>query len=183
MGIKFRSYKLKLFVDMESKGYMNKEELLPIVDKWLQRQQLADDVEFLKKKGGMDWLMEGLQTDVENGINPNSINLRRELYGTGIIDVVPPKGICELFIEALKDLTLIILIIAAFLSIAISMATEEDHREIAWIEGFAILCAVCISAFVQAINDHQKEKQFQALNAKAEQNKTVNVIRNGESND
>lgn len=40
----------------------------------------------------MDWLMEGLQTDVENGINPNSINLRRELYGTGIIDVVPPKG-------------------------------------------------------------------------------------------
>jgi len=53
------------------------------------------------------------------------------------------------------------LIVAAFLSIAISMATEEDHREIAWIEGFAILCAVFISAFVQAVNDHQKEKQFQ----------------------
>lgn len=165
---------------MESKGYMNKEELLPIVDKWLQRQQLADDVEFLKKKGGMDWLMEGLQTDVENGIDPNSINTRRELYGTGVMEVDPPKGICELFIEALKDLTLIVLIVAAFLSIAISMATEEDHREIAWIEGFAILCAVCISAFVQAINDHQKEKQFQALNAEAEANKTVNVIRNGE---
>lgn len=60
------------------------------------------------------------------------------------------------------------------------MATEEDHREIAWIEGFAILCAVFISAFVQAVNDHQKEKQFQELNAEAEANKKVNVIRNGE---
>jgi magnesium-transporting ATPase (P-type) len=83
----------------------------------------------------------------------------------------------ELFWEALKDLTLIILICAAFLSIAISMATEEDHRAIAWIEGFAILCAVFISAFVQAINDYQKEKQFQALNEEAEANKKVNVIR------
>jgi len=41
------------------------------------------------------------------------------------------------------------------------MATEEEHRDIAWIEGFAILCAVFISAFVQAVNDYQKEKQFQ----------------------
>jgi magnesium-transporting ATPase (P-type) len=83
----------------------------------------------------------------------------------------------ELFWEALQDLTLIILIFAAFLSIAISMATEEEHRAIAWIEGFAILCAVFISAFVQAVNDYQKEKQFQALNEEAESNKKVNVIR------
>lgn len=60
------------------------------------------------------------------------------------------------------------------------MATEEDHREIAWIEGVAILGAVVISALVQAINDHQKEKQFQELNEEAEANKKVNVIRNGE---
>lgn len=38
---------------MDNQGYMPKEDQLPIVDKWLQRQQLADDVEFLKEKGGI----------------------------------------------------------------------------------------------------------------------------------
>jgi len=61
------------------------------------------------------------------------------------------------------------------------MATEPDHRATAWIEGVAILLAVFISAFVQAVNDHQKEKQFQALNEEAEANKRVNVWRNGEN--
>ena len=36
------------------------------------------------------------------------------------------------------------------------MAVEEK-KSIAWIEGFAILVAVVISAGVQAVNDYQKE--------------------------
>jgi len=39
------------------------------------------------------------------------------------------------------------------------MATsDKDHRGIAWIEGFAILCAVAVSAFVTSINNYTKEK-------------------------
>ena len=38
-----------------------------------------------------------------------------------------------------------------------------------------------ISAGVQAVNDYEKEKQFQELNKEAEANKKVNIIRNGET--
>ena len=34
---------------------------------------------------------------------------------------------------------------------------------------------------MQAVNDYEKEKQFQELNKEAEANKKVNVIRNGET--
>lgn len=67
---------------------------------------------------------------------------------------------------------------AAVVSIIINMIVEE-HIYLAWIEGFAILCAVFLSAGVQSIQDAQKEKQFADLNKIAEQGKHSNVIRDG----
>jgi len=85
----------------------------------------------------------------------------------------------ELLIGALEDFTLRILIVASFLSIGISVGTETEHRETAWIEGFAIFMAVVISSMVQAGNDYQKEKQFQKLNKVADDRKKVLIVRNG----
>lgn len=70
--------------------------------------------------------------------------------------------------------------VAAVISIIVNMITEEDHRSIAWIEGFAILVAVFVSSFVQAINNYQKERQFQKLNEAAESRKMIKIIRDGQ---
>jgi hypothetical protein len=43
------------------------------------------------------------------------------------------------------------------------MASGKD-RNSAWIDGFSILLAVLVCALVTAINDYQKEIQFQKLN-------------------
>jgi 1,4-dihydroxy-2-naphthoate octaprenyltransferase len=49
------------------------------------------------------------------------------------------------------------LIVASLVAIAVEVGTaDESHRSTAWIEGFAILVAVFISASVTAINDYQK---------------------------
>jgi hypothetical protein len=37
---------------MPNNDYMPKSDLTPIVDTWLTRKVLAEDVEYLKKKGG-----------------------------------------------------------------------------------------------------------------------------------
>jgi hypothetical protein len=42
-------------------------------------------------------------------------------------------------------------------TIAVEVGTaDQSHRSTAWIEGFAILVAVFISALVTTINDYQK---------------------------
>lgn len=46
-------------------------------------------------------------------------------------------------------------------------------------EGAGILMAVAISSGIQALNDHQKEKQFRELNEAALASKTVTVTRDG----
>ncbi len=65
----------------------------------------------------------------------------------------------------MEDFTLRILIVASIISIAIEVGTATpDHRSTAWIEGAAVMLAVMISATVTAVNDYQKERQFQKLN-------------------
>lgn len=78
----------------------------------------------------MQWLYRDLKTDPKNGISSNSIEARKEAYGTNDIPRPPPDGFWKLFLDALKDLTLIILIIAAVASIIINMIVEVDHRPI-----------------------------------------------------
>lgn len=83
--------------------------------------------------------------------------------------------------EALTDFTLRILIVASVVSIAIEVGTADDsHRSTAWIEGFAVLVAVAISALVTSVNDYQKERQFIKLNSVIDERKRVSIRRNDE---
>ena len=64
-----------------------------------------------------------------------------------------------------QDKTLVILMIAAVVSIVLGLTVEEE-KDIAWIEGFAILCAVFLVVIVTAVNDWTKERQFRGLQKK-----------------
>lgn len=53
---------------------------------------------------------------------------------------------------------------ASVASIAFEVGfADDDHRHLAWIEGFAIMVAVFVCASVTSVNDYQKERQFQEL--------------------
>ena len=84
----------------------------------------------------------------------------------------PPKTFLELVWEALQDVTLIILEVAAIISLALAFyqppddenapggGHDEGESEAGWIEGAAILVSVIIVVLVTAFNDYTKEKQF-----------------------
>ncbi len=71
-----------------------------------------------------------------------------------------------------------VLIVAAVISIVIEMVFS-DHREIAWMEGAAILIAVAVVSVVTAVNDYKKESQFIALNKFSDAKNNIQVVRNG----
>lgn len=58
----------------------------------------------------------------------------------------------------MDDFMLKILIVCAFLSITIDMSlADADHRNMAWVEGTAILVAVLVVSSVGAYNDWAKD--------------------------
>ncbi|XP_015670622.1 plasma membrane calcium-transporting ATPase 3 isoform X5 [Protobothrops mucrosquamatus] len=144
-------------------------------------------------------LCRRLKTSPTEGLSDNTADLekRRQIYGQNFIPPKKPKTFLQLVWEALQDVTLIILEIAAIISLGLSFyappgeesevcgnvsgaAEDEGESEAGWIEGAAILLSVICVVLVTAFNDWSKEKQFRGLQSRIEQEQKFTVIRNGQ---
>ncbi len=104
----------------------------------------------------VEYLLNATCSDLKKGISDSDLEERREAFGDNEKEEVPPKGYFALLWEALNDFTLKILIASATISIILETAANADHRETAWIEGFAIFIAVLVCSNVTAFNDYRK---------------------------
>ncbi|XP_077185778.1 plasma membrane calcium-transporting ATPase 3 isoform X1 [Paroedura picta] len=144
-------------------------------------------------------LCRRLKTSPTEGLSDNLTDLekRRQIYGQNFIPPKQPKTFLQLVWEALQDVTLIILEIAAIISLGLSFyappgeeseacgnvasgGEDEGESEAGWIEGAAILLSVICVVLVTAFNDWSKEKQFRGLQSRIEQEQKFTVIRNGQ---
>ncbi|KAM9005814.1 plasma membrane calcium-transporting ATPase 4 isoform X1 [Sarcophilus harrisii] len=140
-----------------------------------------------------------LKTSPVEGLSGDPVDLerRRQVFGKNFIPPKKSKTFLELVWEALQDVTLIILEVAAIVSLGLSFyrppgegntecqqnapaVTEEGEAETGWIEGAAILFSVAIVVLVTAFNDWSKEKQFRGLQSRIEQEQKFSIIRNGQ---
>ncbi|XP_077460265.1 plasma membrane calcium-transporting ATPase 1-like isoform X2 [Stigmatopora argus] len=129
--------------------------------------------------------------------NPADLEKRHAAYGRNFIPPKKPKTFLQLVWEALQDVTLIILEIAAIISLGLSFyhleggdneacgqasggAEDEGEAQAGWIEGAAILFSVIIVVLVTAFNDWSKERQFRGLQSRIEQEQKFTVIRKGQ---
>jgi len=154
-----------------------------------------------QKYGDVDGLCKLLKTSPTRGISgqPGELEKRRQIYGTNVIPPKKPKTLLELIWEALQDVTLIILEVAAVISLALSFykpgddsgsahcfpdefegaGGEVEEGDTGWIEGAAILVSVVVVVLVTAINDFTKEKQFRGLQSRIDKEHKISIIRNG----
>lgn len=139
-------------------------------------QARKENREYLNSIGGVDTLMTKLGTNPEGGLSLSAVPKMRETFGRNAFPESPMNGFFQLFFEALQDSTLMILIAAAIVSLAIGI---WEHGSDGWIEGGAILIAVFLVALVSAGNDYTKELQFRSLEKSSQQDERCSVIRDG----
>ncbi|XP_062998124.1 plasma membrane calcium-transporting ATPase 4 isoform X4 [Elgaria multicarinata webbii] len=149
--------------------------------------------------GGVHNICKRLKTSPVEGLsgNPADLEKRRQAFGENFIPPKKAKTFLQLVWEALQDVTLIILEIAAIISLGLSFyhpldgdnemcgeakssAEDEGEAQAGWIEGAAILFSVIIVVLVTAFNDWSKEKQFRGLQSRIEQEQKFTVIRKGQ---
>uniref|UniRef100_A0AAQ5YA51 Calcium-transporting ATPase n=1 Tax=Amphiprion ocellaris TaxID=80972 RepID=A0AAQ5YA51_AMPOC len=147
--------------------------------------------------GDVQGLCRRLKTSSIEGLsgNPNDLEKRHTAFGKNFIPPKKPKTFLQLVWEALQDVTLIILEIAAIISLGLSFyhppggdtcgqaaggVEDEGEAQAGWIEGAAILFSVIIVVLVTAFNDWSKEKQFRGLQSRIEQEQKFTVIRKGQ---
>jgi magnesium-transporting ATPase (P-type) len=166
-------------MEINSKFGVKISELVELVETYRGRE-FDDDLKAIKANhGGVEGLSEKLHTDCHNGIIPTDLEERDAVFGINKKKPPTRTSFCKLFLLALDDFMLKVPIVAAVISLVVSMIFEEDHREIARVEGAAILAAVFVVSFVTAWNDYQKEKQLMKLNAYNDAQNNVHVLREG----
>ncbi|KAL7829079.1 hypothetical protein SRHO_G00327130 [Serrasalmus rhombeus] len=148
--------------------------------------------------GDTEGLCHRLKTSPTDGLSddPADLEKRWQVFGQNFIPPKKPKTFLQLVWEALQDVTLIILEIAAIISLGLSFyqppggdsevcgnvsggVEDEGEAEAGWIEGAAILLSVLCVVVVTAFNDWSKEKQFRGLQSRIEQEQRFAVVRNG----
>uniref|UniRef100_A0AAQ5XSP0 Calcium-transporting ATPase n=1 Tax=Amphiprion ocellaris TaxID=80972 RepID=A0AAQ5XSP0_AMPOC len=140
--------------------------------------------------GGVEGLCKRLKTSPTEGLAGAQTDLdkRKEIFGKNLIPPKKPKTFLQLVWEALQDVTLIILEIAALISLGLSFyhppgesaaggVEDEGEADAGWIEGAAILLSVVCVVLVTAFNDWSKEKQFRGLQSRIEQEQKFQVVR------
>lgn len=162
--------------DQMSELTEKREEIISALKSLNQAQATEKNAKCLSDMGGIGGLCKLLHSDASRGIDRETEETRRELFGSNMVPSVERKSFWELFVDTFDDATLQILIVAAFVSLAIGL---YDDPTTGYVEGCAILAAVLVVSVVTAANDYQKESQFRELHQVHEAAQDVVVVREG----
>lgn len=147
-----------------------------VLDSMNVEQSREENKANLDKLGGVEALAKMLDVDIKTGVKHSQVLGLREKYGNNQFPASPMATFLELLLAALNDSTLMILIAAAAVSLAIGLV---EHPDDGWIEGAAIFVAVALVALISAGNDYSKELQFRKLEATSAEDERCSVFREG----
>ncbi|CAI9300630.1 unnamed protein product [Lactuca saligna] len=141
--------------------------------------QLSDtlknkDFEKLHEFGGINGLANALRTNLESGMNSRDLDSIRTVFGSNTYTKQPPKGLLYFVMEAFKDITILILLGCATLSLGFGI--KEHGIGEGWYEGGSIFLAVFLVIVVSAISNFRQEGQFHNL-SKISDNIKIDVVR------
>ncbi|KAH9648673.1 mitochondrial glycoprotein family protein [Citrus sinensis] len=82
------------------------------------------DIEGLKSNEGVEGVAQKLSVSLNEGVHKRDVPIRQNIYGVNRYTEKPPRSFFMFVWEALQDLTLIILMVCAGLSIGVGLARE-----------------------------------------------------------
>ena len=149
------------------------EELMGL---YKERDSNLRDLAKIKEYGGSEGIMKKLATDPRKGIS--STEHRENDFGSNRVFIEPVPPFCSYVCEALEDLMVRILIVAAVVQIVLGITLGEEPEK-DWIDGLSIIIAILVVTLVGSITNYQKETKFHELNTVQNDGTVYKVIREG----
>ena len=141
----------------------------------------------LDELGGVQSIARGLGSSPKRGLTGNDSIQRKKKYGANVVSRAPPPSFIQLFMGAMEDTTVVILLVAAAISILLSVivceadlgrscprkpfwggpvklpSRDETPDCSGWMDGACIIMACLLVGVITAWNEQAKEKQFRGL--------------------
>lgn len=106
------------------------------------------------------------------GLNNSEVESSRALHGSNILSPPKKNPWYKLLLDKFKEPLIVVLIIAASISLVASTLSAEES----YLESLGIIAAIFLATFVSFINEYKAEKEFDILN-KVKEQALVKVIR------
>ncbi|XP_023731560.1 putative calcium-transporting ATPase 11, plasma membrane-type [Lactuca sativa] len=133
-------------------------------------------IKTLRSLGGVDGVAKAIDVSIDEGVKSTDLSIRQDTYGVNKYTEKPSKSFFMFVWEALHDLTLIILIVCAVVSIGVGLATEGFPDGI--YDGLGILLSILLVVTVTAVSDYRQSLQFKDLD-KEKKKISCHVTRDG----
>ena len=114
----------------------------------------------------------GLNSDIENGLNIEDVNKKRDEFGFNELRAGKKKNLAVRFLEQFKDFMIIVLIISAIVSGFVGIANGEGITDT-----IIIMFVIILNAIIGVAQESKAEKSLEAL--KKLSSHMAKVIRNG----
>ncbi|MGI6265062.1 MAG: calcium-translocating P-type ATPase, PMCA-type [Acutalibacteraceae bacterium] len=108
-------------------------------------------------------IFEQLDTDPERGMTTDRAVAKWKKYGPNKLDEQPPRSWIRRFGDQLKNAMIIILLIAAAVSLGLSVYHAYIGEEADWIEPVVIVAIVLVNALLGVFQESRAEKALDAL--------------------
>ncbi|KAF0923380.1 hypothetical protein E2562_006285 [Oryza meyeriana var. granulata] len=122
---------------------------------------MRGDYTMFKMHGGIKGISRKIKASLEDGAKETDIETRQKLYGTNRHVEKPPRSFWMFVWDALHDLTLIILVVCALVSLVVGLATEGWPKGI--FDGLGIILSILLVVLVTATSDYQQSRKFMEL--------------------
>ena len=186
------------FLKRQSKDHVTFSVKLDELRSLMQCRGHEAYIKVLCEYGNVEKLCRDLNSSPIEGVvgTPTDLDSRRNYFGANVIPSKGAKSFFRQLMVTLSDVILIILIVAAIISIGISFVHvegEEQHNKaeaeeegtdelsLEWIEGTAMLLTVLVVMLVTAIQNYTKEHQYKKLQNKIHDEHKISVIRSGQT--
>ncbi|CAO2831693.1 unnamed protein product [Amaranthus hypochondriacus] len=134
------------------------------------------DIKGLNTHGSIEGIVAKVSTQLADGIPSSDVSRRQKIYGVNRYTEKPPRGFWTFVWDALQDLTLIILMVCAVVSVGVGIATEGLPSGM--YDGLGILLSIFLVVMVTAVSDYKQSLQFIDLD-KEKKKVFVQVTRDG----
>ncbi|KAK1278533.1 putative calcium-transporting ATPase 4, plasma membrane-type [Acorus gramineus] len=134
------------------------------------------DHKLLKRHGGAAGIASGVNVSLHDGIRSSELSVRQNIFGFNRYVEKPSRSFLMFVWDALQDLTLIILMVCAVVSIGVGIGTEGWPKGM--YDGLGILLSIFLVVTVTAVSDYRQSLQFKDLD-KEKKKIFIQVTRDG----
>ncbi|KAJ0611812.1 putative P-type Ca(2+) transporter [Helianthus annuus] len=126
--------------------------------------------------GGLQGLARKIKVSLRDGVLSSDISKRQQIFGYNQFVEKPQRPLWMFIWDALQDMTLIILMVCAVISVGVGIATEGWPKGM--YDGLGIILCILLVVVVTAVSDYKQSLQFKDLD-KEKKNIIIQVTRDG----